>query len=86
MFASTLAAIKKFPNFKKEIDLDSLSLFMKYSYVPAPKSIYKDIKKLEAGSLIYVDVNKNIKSLGYWTQENFIKCLKNLFKEMIQLL
>lgn len=82
VFASTLAAIKKFPNFKKEIDLDSLSLFMKYSYVPAPKSIYKDIKKLEAGSLIYVDVNnKNIKSLKYWdSQENFIKCLKKPFQ------
>ena len=55
---------------------------MKYSYVPAPKSIYKDIKKLEAGSLIYVDVNnKNIKSLKYWdSQENFIKCLKKPFQ------
>ena len=76
------SSYKKFPNFKKEIDLDSLSLFMKYSYVPAPKSIYKDIKKLEAGSLIYVDVNnKNIKSLKYWdSQENFIKCLKKPFQ------
>ena len=60
---------------------------MKYSYVPAPKSIYKDIKKLEAGSLIYVDVNnKNIKSLTLDSQENFIKCLKKPFQEMIQLL
>lgn len=82
VFASTLAAIKKFPNFKKEIDLDSLSLFMKYSYVPAPKSIYKNIKKLEAGSLLYVDINnKNTRSVKYWDcQENLISCIKKPFQ------
>lgn len=82
VFASTLAAIKKFPNFKKEIDLDSLSLFMKHSYVPAPKSIYKNIKKLEAGCLMYVNLNnKNIKYVKYWDcQENILEHMEKPFQ------
>ena len=56
-FGSELKAIKTHPNFISEIDRESLSLFVRYGYVPGPYSIYKNIKKLQPGS--YLVINKN---------------------------
>ena len=33
-----------FKNLEKEIDFQSFNLFLKYGYIPAPKSIYRSIK------------------------------------------
>jgi asparagine synthase (glutamine-hydrolysing) len=37
---------------KREIDTDALSLFLKYSYIPSPKTITKGVNKLKPGELI----------------------------------
>ena len=49
-FASELSAFKRLPGFKNKINRDALSLYMKYSAVPSPYSIYEGIYKLEPGS------------------------------------
>ncbi|MDP6180425.1 MAG: asparagine synthase (glutamine-hydrolyzing), partial [Desulfatiglandales bacterium] len=52
-FASELKAIRAHPDFKPEIDRNALASFLRFSYVPAPYSIYKGIKKLLPGHLLY---------------------------------
>ena len=37
LFGSNISALKQHPDFIKEIDRNALKLYMKYSYVPAPK-------------------------------------------------
>jgi asparagine synthase (glutamine-hydrolysing) len=43
IFGSELKALKAHPVFCSEIDRNALALFLKYSYVPCPSSIYKNI-------------------------------------------
>src|SRR3546814_4621461 len=42
------------PDFSGEIDRDALSSFLRFNYVPAPQSIYRDIHKLRPGHLLAV--------------------------------
>jgi asparagine synthase (glutamine-hydrolysing) len=52
LFGSDLAALKQHPSFVAEIDTAVLPLYLRYHYIPAPHSIYKGIKKLEAGQTL----------------------------------
>ncbi|MFQ5714608.1 MAG: asparagine synthase (glutamine-hydrolyzing) [Candidatus Scalinduaceae bacterium] len=49
VFASELKSLIKHPGLKKEIDIYNLSRYLSYEYVPAPHSIFKDVKKLLPG-------------------------------------
>ena len=51
------------------INYDSLSFFLKKSYVPSGSSIYNEIKKVNPASYICIDLsgsNFNIKEIKYW--------------------
>ncbi len=52
LFGSELKALKSHPSFSTQIDRGSLSLFLRYGYIPAPYSIYGGISKLEPGSIL----------------------------------
>jgi len=69
MFASELKALKVHPDFTCEIDRNSLTLFLRYNYVPAPYSIYKGISKLPPGSYVQLSINnKELTSVTpYWS-------------------
>ncbi len=54
LFASELKALKAFPRFEGDIDRKALRLFLKYGYIPAPYSIYKNFFKLLPGSYIKI--------------------------------
>ena len=54
VFGSELGAIAAYPHFSGEIDRDALALFLRYSYVPAPYSIYKDVYKLMPGTVLAI--------------------------------
>ena len=51
-FASDLALFLCIPGFRREIDRDALAEFLMYKYVPAPRSIYKNVFKLPAGCIL----------------------------------
>ncbi len=50
LFASELKALRKHPSWEGRIDQDSLNLFLRYNYVPAPLSIFQRVYKLNPGS------------------------------------
>jgi asparagine synthase (glutamine-hydrolysing) len=54
LFGSELEALKAHPSFSGKIDRGALCLLLRHNYVPAPYSIYQDIAKLEAGTLLSV--------------------------------
>ncbi len=45
-FGSEVKSFMKHPAFLREINRDAISTFLRYSYIPAPNSIYKGIFKL----------------------------------------
>ena len=53
-FGSQIKAFHANPEFKPEIDQAVIPLFLKYSYIPTPYSIYKNIKKLSAAHFLEI--------------------------------
>lgn len=67
LFGSELKSFHQHPEFEKEIDFDSLALYFRYSYIPAPYSIFKNTKKLLPGAFLEVDLSrKDINLKRYW--------------------
>ena len=52
VFASELKAIRAFPGFAAAIDRNNLALFMRFSCIPAPHSVYEGIFKLQPGHIL----------------------------------
>jgi len=74
LFGSELKALKVHPSFVGEIDRDSLTLFLRHSYIPTPYTIYKGISKLPSGSYLKLPAWKRQHSVGempepiqYWS-------------------
>ncbi len=56
LFASELKALLQHPSCSRELDLDALEAFLAFSSIPAPHSIFAEIRKLPAGHvLVYED-------------------------------
>lgn len=81
LFASELKALKKYKALKLEIDRYSLNLFMQYSYIPAPYSIYKNIEKVEPGYYLRINRNKDVKKITYWSA---VETVNNVIKKNVK--
>jgi asparagine synthase (glutamine-hydrolysing) len=53
-FASELDALVRLPGVPRHIDPEALDLYLTYSYVPAPHSIYRHIRKLPPAHVLTV--------------------------------
>ncbi len=65
IFASEIKALLKNPDVPKEIDYNALYLYTTFSYVPAPYTIFKGIKKLEPGCSLILEKGE-VKIQRYW--------------------
>ena len=54
LVGSELKALRAHPAFKFEPDRNAIALYMRYGYVPAPYTIYKDVFKLPPGTILRV--------------------------------
>jgi asparagine synthase (glutamine-hydrolysing) len=52
LFGSELKALAAHPRFTPDIDRNSLTLLLRYNYIPSPHSIYRGIAKLPAGTFL----------------------------------
>jgi asparagine synthase (glutamine-hydrolysing) len=52
VFASELKAIAAMPGFDNAIDRDALCLLLRHSYIAAPHTIYRGLRKLEPGTVL----------------------------------
>jgi asparagine synthase (glutamine-hydrolysing) len=60
VFGSELKAVRAYPGFANAISREALALYMRFTYVPAPYSIYQNIFKLEPGCLLSVSTNNSL--------------------------
>jgi|SRR5450432_96809 len=67
VFASELKAIRAYPGFDGQIDRDSLALYMRHNYVPAPRSIYKGIQKLQQGTILALKAGQEPELRCFWS-------------------
>ena len=52
IFGSELKALRAFPEFNTSVDRHALTLFLRYNYVPAPRTIHEGVSKLEAAHFV----------------------------------
>lgn len=65
IFASEIKSILEYPDVEREIDVEALSLYLTFLYVPAPWTMFKGIKKLSPGHLLTCK-GKEIQIEKYW--------------------
>lgn len=54
LFGSELKALKQHPAFEGEVSREALVLYLRYCYVPTPRSVYREVHKLAPGTLLRV--------------------------------
>jgi asparagine synthase (glutamine-hydrolysing) len=59
LFGSELKALRAHPRFRGQIDADALAHLVQYSYIPAPASIFREVRKLEPGTLLRIPAAAN---------------------------
>jgi asparagine synthase (glutamine-hydrolysing) len=52
VFGSEIKALRAFPGFDADVDRGSLTLLLRYLYIPAPHTIYQGVSKLEAAHFV----------------------------------
>lgn len=66
-FASEVSSILTNENYSSELSIISIQKFFGYGYIPAPNTLYRDIKKLPAGHFMKFDIrNGEISIKKYW--------------------
>ena len=84
-FSSDIGALTVLEGFKNPINTAVLDLYFVHGYIPAPYSIYEDIYKLEAGTILKIKLPFNNLECAeiepYWSvKETARRGQQNLFK------
>jgi asparagine synthase (glutamine-hydrolysing) len=67
LFGSELKALYPHASFEKKIDTNSLALFLQFSYIPAPHTIFYNTYKLLPGHILILDLKtKGQEIKKYW--------------------
>ena len=65
LFASEIKALWQAGGLSKEMDLEAFSDYFSFQYVPAPKTIYRHVRKLRPAHYIVVE-GSNLREIPYW--------------------
>ncbi len=69
LFGSELKSLRAHPDWMPEIDRAALASYMRYGYVLAPRSIYRNVFKLEPGSLLTFRAGHAPRVTRYWDMQ-----------------
>lgn len=74
LFGSELKAVCAYPGFQRIMNLEAATAFLRYSYVPAPLSIFTGIKKLMPGQVAtFSDPASDPETSSYWTLDDAVE-------------
>ncbi|MGA7160609.1 MAG: asparagine synthase (glutamine-hydrolyzing) [Bacteroidota bacterium] len=66
LFASEIKAILEDPSIQREVDETALSHYFTFIATPAPQTLFKGVKKLEAGHFLEIGLNGTLDNQEYW--------------------
>jgi asparagine synthase (glutamine-hydrolysing) len=55
VFGSELKALRQHPDFPREVCRQALGQYLRFAYIPAPRSIHRGVYKLEPGCILTID-------------------------------
>jgi asparagine synthase (glutamine-hydrolysing) len=69
VFGSELHALRAHPGFAPEVDRESLCLLLRHNCVPAPRSIFRGIRKLPPGTILTLrsPADAEAEPVAYWS-------------------
>jgi asparagine synthase (glutamine-hydrolysing) len=73
LFGSELKALTAHPEWTPAIDRDALASYLRYGYVPTPKSIYRNIKKLPPGTWLEVQRGVAGEPRSFWSLSHVLQ-------------
>lgn len=92
IFASELKAIVNFRDIPLSISPSAIAEYFQFQYIPSPRSIFNEVKKLSPGHWIKVSIDKNsinTRDESYWDLKftpNYIKSKQDWIEELDALL
>ena len=66
LFGSELKALRAHGGWRPEIDQGATSAFLRFSYVPAPHTIYRGVRKLEPGTILTLAATGEERIERFW--------------------
>lgn len=66
-FSSSLHGLTLLPGFDRSVSLESVDLFLSLGYIPSPKTIFRNTRKLQAGHELIVDQSGVGDQMRYWS-------------------
>jgi asparagine synthase (glutamine-hydrolysing) len=66
LFGSELKALMAHPAWRAEIDTEAAAAFIRYSYVPTPATIFRNVHKLAPGTILSVRAGEAPRMTPYW--------------------
>lgn len=71
LFASELKALKAHPEFSAEISLEAVDMFLRYLYVPAPATIFREVSKVRPGHVVTISLpDGRVDSIPFWSLQS----------------
>jgi asparagine synthase (glutamine-hydrolysing) len=93
-FASEMKSLLQIPGFPKELDREALIDYFSLLYVPAPKSIFRHVRKVRPGHYLVID-SQGARERAYWdisfdetevkSEERWCEELLNVYREAVRL-
>jgi asparagine synthase (glutamine-hydrolysing) len=71
LFASELDALMRGTGLSRDLDDEALDIYLTFGYIPAPRTIYRHVRKLEAGHYLVV-TDAGIQKHRYWSPQSWI--------------
>lgn len=71
LFASELKALTTYREFKRDLNPESLALYLRFGYVPSPHCIYTNTYKVRPGCYVEVSADGSITEVNYWNLFEF---------------
>ena len=70
VFASELQCVLRHPDVSRELDPIALAEYLKLGYVPEPRTMFRDVRRIEAGTYVVFTDNRHL-TTRYWDPASF---------------
>ena len=94
VFGSEMKAILEVPGIPREVDLEALSDYFSLLYVPAPKSIFKQVRKVKPGHYAVIS-DQGFREVEYWdltfahveerSEQDWVDQLLDVYRESVRI-
>jgi asparagine synthase (glutamine-hydrolysing) len=84
VFASEIKALLLDPQQERDVDEESLYHYLSFLCVPAPRTLFRGIRKLEAGCLLRISADGTLREQRWWDAWDEVDPLRGLAEDEIE--